>query len=63
MKITYDSEAKAAYIYLTNKEPSFKVIDHTQEITSEVNLDWMGNGELYGIEILCVEEQPFIELL
>ena len=61
MKLTYDPEAKAVYIYLTDVIPYFGVVDHTQELTYEVNVDWMKDGTLYGIEVLCVDDKPIIE--
>ena len=61
MKLTYDPKTKAVYIYLTDVVPYFGVIDHTQELTDEVNVDWMKDGTLYGIEVICVESEPVVE--
>ena len=63
MKITYDPEAQAVYIYLVDTEgiDTFGIVDHTQEITEAVAVDWMKDGTLYGIEILDVESKPLIK--
>ncbi len=54
MKIKYDAEAQAVYIYLTEIPSSFGIVDHTQEITDDLLLDWMKDGTLYGIGITGV---------
>jgi len=61
MKITYDPEAKAAYIHLTDVVPYFGIIDHTQELTVNVLVDWMKDGTLYGIDISGEDAKPVIE--
>ena len=56
MKIEYDSEAKAVYIKLTDTPSSFGIIDHSQELTDNVLVDWMKDGTLYGIDIMGVDK-------
>ena len=49
MRITYDVEVDAAYIYLTDKisEPE------TVQIDDDINLDFGADGRLVGIEVLA----------
>jgi uncharacterized protein YuzE len=47
MKIEYDKEADAAYIYLSRQQ-----VDHTLNVTDSINLDIDSSGNLIGIEIL-----------
>ena len=47
MKITYDKEVDAAYIRLSDGQPSGVV-----EISEGVNLDMTEDGKIVGIEIL-----------
>jgi len=61
VKIKYDARAKVAYISLTDITPSFGIVDHTQEITEDVCIDWMKDGTLFGIEVLDVPERPLME--
>ena len=56
MKVRYDKDAQAVYIKLTDIPSSFGIVDHTQEITDMVMVDWMKDGTLYGIEILGVDK-------
>ena len=60
MKITYDAEAKAVYIYLTDIEPYRGVSDNSQELTDDVLADWTKDGTLWGIEVLNVESKPLV---
>lgn len=55
MKITYDAEADAMYIYLQGK-PGEKV-DHTQELGSGIAVDYDAAGVVFGIEILDASEK------
>ena len=56
MKIKYGAEAQAAYINLTNEKSYWGIVDHTQELTDNVFVDWKKDGTLYGIEILNVDK-------
>jgi len=47
MKITYDREVDAAYLRLTDEEPSGVI-----EVSEGVNLDMTEDGKIVGIEIL-----------
>lgn len=58
MKITYDSEADAAYIQLSDLEP-----DDLIEATDGVNLDMADDNKLIGIEILEASKKFPIETL
>ena len=60
MKITYDPKAKAMYIHLTDATPYFGIVDHTQELTDDVLVDWLEDGTIYGIDILNVESKPVV---
>ena len=53
VKITYDVEVDAAYIYLTDtiSEPETVQIDH------DINLDFDAHGRLVGIEVLAASER------
>ena len=59
MRITYDLEVDAAYIYLTDRvrEPE------TIEIDDDINLDFDANRRLVGIEILAASERLDLEHL
>ena len=63
MKLKYDPKAKAVYIYLVDTEglDTFGVVVYTQQLTDDVNVDWMKDGKLFGIEVLCVEREPVVE--
>ena len=61
MKIKYDDKAKAMYIYLTDIKPLVGGIDHTQELTDNVLVDWMKDGTMWGIDISGLSEKPIIE--
>ncbi len=50
MKITYDSEADAAYIYF--KEISNGEVTQTISLNESINVDLDKNGKTLGIEIL-----------
>lgn len=52
MKVTYDPEADAMYIYLLPNKKSTR----TEEIREDVLLDFAGK-EMIGIEILAVSEK------
>lgn len=59
MKITYDSEVDAAYIYLTTEiiEPV------TRQVDEDINLDFDGANRLVGIEVLGASERLDLEYL
>jgi len=48
MKITYDKEADAAYVYLRKFDRSFT----NKKVSEDVILDFGPQGEVLGIEIL-----------
>ena len=50
MKITYDKEADAAYIYF--KEVSTEEVSQTISLNDSVNIDLDKDGKTLGIEIL-----------
>lgn len=55
MKITYDSEADAAYIYLAPIEPGGVAKTYAcdpGEVGGTINLDFDADGRLLGIEVL-----------
>ena len=48
MKLTYDKEANAAYIYLKR----FKKVSKTVPVSNDLLIDFGSKGEILGIEIL-----------
>jgi len=58
MRITWDKNAHAVYLYLSDN----KCAPHlrTQEITDCIKVDWDMSGNVKGIEILGIEN-PIIE--
>ncbi len=56
MKIEYDKKAQAVYIHLTDIESYFGIIDHTQELTDNILIDWLKDGTPYGIGITGVDK-------
>lgn len=57
MKVTYDKEAQAIYIKVSDVPSSFGVVDHTVELVADtVMIDYLSSGEVYGIEVLGVKE-------
>jgi uncharacterized protein YuzE len=55
MKITYDAEADAMYIYLEGKPG--QVVNRTQELGDGIAVDCTSVGGIYGIEILDASER------
>ena len=55
MKITYDAEADAMYIYLQGKPG--QVVNHTRELGAGVAVDYTSADGIYGIEILDASER------
>lgn len=53
MKITYDPEADAMYIYLDENAEVFE----TKEINEDTIIDYDKRGNIVGIEILSVKEK------
>ncbi|MFH1592569.1 MAG: DUF2283 domain-containing protein [Candidatus Woesearchaeota archaeon] len=53
MKITYDSDADAMYIYLDEEAE----IDRTKEVDKDVIIDYDKKGNVIGIEFLFVKEK------
>lgn len=57
MKVTYNREAQAIYIKVSDVPSSFRVIDHTVELVADtVLVDYLPSGEVYGISVSDVEE-------
>ncbi|MBI2671410.1 DUF2283 domain-containing protein [Candidatus Woesearchaeota archaeon] len=57
MKITYDPEADAMYIYLDEKAN----VDKTKEIEENMILDYDKDGHVIGIEFLFVKKRmPYL---
>ncbi len=54
MKVRYDQEADAAYIYLTTRPP---VVAETKEISDEIFMDYDVSGQPIGIEIIGVTDK------
>ncbi|MBI1743758.1 DUF2283 domain-containing protein [Candidatus Acetothermia bacterium] len=54
MKITYDPEADALYIYLP---PEGTSVAETREVTEEIFVDLDEKDNIIGVEILSVSQQ------
>ncbi|MFE1292737.1 DUF2283 domain-containing protein [Streptomyces sp. NPDC058751] len=57
LKVTYDSEANAAYIYFTDPQAPFTKVAHMHPcdpvaVDGMINLDFDGDMCLLGIEVL-----------
>lgn len=54
--VAYDTEADAAYIYLTPENEAAKVVMtypcNPVETKAEINLDFNAEGQLIGVEVL-----------
>ena len=55
MKITYDADADAMYIYLEGKPG--QVVKRTQELGDGIAVDYTSAEGIYGIEILDASER------
>ena len=55
MKITYDADADAMYIYLEVKPG--QAVKHTQELGDGIAVDYTSGEGVYGIEILDASER------
>ncbi len=51
MHLTYDEAADAVYVYFTRNE-----VDRTDEVSSQVYVDYDANGDPVGIEFLDVSD-------
>lgn len=58
MKITFDKEADAMYIYLKNKK-----VFRSEDITNDTIVDFDKEGNVVGIELLFVSKRMPIEKL
>ena len=55
MRITYDAEADAMYIYLEGKPG--QAVNHTRDLGDGIAVDYTGADGIYGIEILNASER------
>ena len=55
MKITYDAEADAMYIYLQGRAGD--KVDHTEVLGGGIAVDYGPKGAIFGIEILDASEK------
>lgn len=55
MRVTYDCQARAAYIYVSDA-----LVLVTRQITDQCNIDLDADGRLVGIELIDVDE-PTVE--
>ena len=53
MKITYDSDADAIYIYLDEEAK----VERTKEIEKDIIVDYDKQGNVIGVELLFVKEK------
>ncbi|MGI0016421.1 MAG: DUF2283 domain-containing protein [Nitrososphaera sp.] len=65
MRIEYDKEADAAYIYLTDQMPPVARMYRCDPVTVDgmINLDFHATGQLIGIEVLVASKKLSRELL
>ncbi len=67
MRITYDSKADAAYIYLVDEIPAGGVAKtcpcDPREVQGQINLDFDSEGRLLGIEVLDASKKLPANLL
>lgn len=57
MKVTYDRKAKALYIKISSLPAIPGIVKYTEEfVPDEVMLDITEQEEIYGIDVLGVEE-------
>lgn len=64
MKITWDAEAQAVYIYLDGEPSGCPLVkaEKTMQIKGEeIYLDYDKGHSLIGIEILSVKEEPILQ--
>lgn len=60
MRISYDKEANAAYIYIADEGPIKACTTYCcdpVEINGMINLDFDSNGKLLGIEIMDADKK------
>lgn len=58
MKITWDSKAKAVYIYLDESEAK---VSNSTKVSDFVTIDFAFVDRLIGIEVLNVEKKPVVQ--
>jgi uncharacterized protein YuzE len=54
MKVTYDKQADAMYIYMEEIKP--KGVDQTISLNEDINVDFDKNKKIIGIEILSASK-------
>lgn len=54
MKVQYDAQADAAYIYLVEQSPE---VAETKELSDEIFVDYDKTGRPLGIEIIGVKDR------
>jgi uncharacterized protein YuzE len=57
MKLEFDPQADAVYLELTDAE-----VEESREIQSGVILDYDAEGQVVGIEVLCVSKRGQLPL-
>ena len=66
MKISYDKQVDAAYLYLAESTPGAAATTYTcdgKAVGGEINLDFNAEGVLIGIEVLNASKKLPKELL
>jgi len=58
MRVTYDPAADAMYLYLTEPAAGRSEVARTEEVAAGVMLDFDGEGQVIGVEILSVSRRP-----
>ena len=56
VRITYDPEARAAYVYLSDRAG----VVRTTWVTPDVGVDRFEDGEVFGIELLGVGKPAYL---
>ena len=63
IRVTFDAEANAAYVYLQPPDVIQPSVAQTLPVTDSINLDFDDRGRLIGIEILAARTLLHAELL
>jgi len=58
MRVTYDPAADAMYLYLMEGATEEPKVARTEEVAAGVMLDFDGEGQVIGVEVLSVSRRP-----
>lgn len=63
LRVTFDAEANAAYVYLQPPDVIQPSVAQSLPVTHSINLDFDDRGRLIGIEVLAARSLLHAELL